>query len=717
MQTFQTNLSGLPSTGSHHPSLNSNHDAMRNQATNQPIWPQPMPQQINPNFSFTELQNVPPPMPQPPTHTNPNYQPKALNDSKPPLPPKCSNTAICELASLTHLDLKISRHDKIDEAFAGIVGMRPSRRDGPLQYWHLPLSSYESAKAALDLLSKSETSGLRITFKPIPDLVFRILKAARETARDDSARVQMLKDIDDEGPPIDPPLKKSLWDKLMPFQREGVEFGLRRDGRCIIADEMGLGKTIQSLCLLQCYRQEGPALIISPSSLRGAWADALVTWLPDVAEKDVQVCWKKADLCSKATASPLVICSYELISSLQQELLRRKFTTVILDEAHYIKTSTTQRSQAALPLCRDAKRCILLSGTPMMNKPEELTPLLRAILPSVNMRDAEFNERYCIMDAQYKTKFKEAINERELYHLMQSVMIRRKKLDVLPQLPSKIRQRIDLKLDPKEMAMLRDCSPEARYHRTAVAKIRAARLYVKELLVREEGLKVLIFAHHMELLDGIAAECQESKVGYIRIDGNTDQRIRPQLVKDFQENKDIRVAVLSIRASGQGLTLTAASLVLFAELSYTPGEIQQAEDRAHRIGQVSSVLVQFLMAKGSVDDHIWAAVQSKLDDVGTILDGKGDQMEVLRSQGSAALLAGKSDTRSSSDKTSQQAAVISEAAVIPSRKRAAGQPGINQFFKPRTVGALSSSIVEGDVGGKPTSPASSFKKQRIVEVD
>ena len=584
-------------------------------------------------------------------------------------------------------------------AFAGVIGASEERKTASLSRWILPLSSYESAKNALDKLSKSESSGLKITIQPLPDLVFRILRAAQTCTPDDSDRIKILKDVfptDKDPPPVSllsPPPKKCLYDRLMPFQQLGVEFGLRRGGRCIIADEMGLGKTIQSLCLLQCYRDEGPALIITPSSLRGAWSEALVTWLPNVTEKkDVQVIWKAKDI-SESTL-PFVICSYDSLHALQRDLLKRQFSTIILDEAHYIKNSSTKRSTAALPLCRKAKRCILLSGTPMLNNGMELLSLLHAVLPLAQIRDREFCERYCEMDPTYPSKFVRAKQEQELYLLMKSVMIRRKKLEVLHDLPSKRRQRVDLKLDSKDLKSVRDCPPEARYHQTALAKVKAVREYLKDLLVGLES-KILIFAHHKELLDGIEAECRASKTGFIRIDGSTDQRMRPQLVSEFQNNHDIKVAVLSIKASGQGLTLTAASLVLFAELSYTPGEIQQAEDRAHRIGQASSVLVQFLHAKGTADDSIWAAIQSKLDDVGTILDGKGDQMEVAKSQGSQGSAAFKRPLEQPASE----------------RKRPAGsQSGIQEFFKPKNVGVLSS-IAEGDV----EEPAA--KKQRRIEVD
>ena len=122
---------------------------------------------------------------------------------------------------------------------------------------------------------------------------------------------------------------------------------------------------------------------------------------------------------------------------------------------------------------------------------------------------------------------------------------------------------------------------------------------------------------------------RKRKTQFIRIDGATPTTVRGGLVNQFQTVDAVRVAVLSIKAAGMGLTLTAASTVVFGELSWTPGDIVQAEDRAHRIGQASSVLVQFLHAKQSVDDVMWGSVQHKLENLGQVLDGHaGESLEI-----------------------------------------------------------------------------------------
>ncbi|KAE9455035.1 hypothetical protein C3L33_13073, partial [Rhododendron williamsianum] len=200
----------------------------------------------------------------------------------------------------------------------------------------------------------------------------------------------------------------------------------------------------------------------------------------------------------------------------------------------------------------------------------------------------------------------------------------------------------------------RDFEPDWEiYTDSAQAKIPAVLDYLGTVI--EAGCKFLIFAHHQPMIDSIyqflqvmlvfsvkdmqtrsiligTTKSQKKKVGCIRIDGSTPAASRQALVTDFQEKDSIKAAVLSIKAGGVGITLTAASTVIFAELSWTPGDIIQAEDRAHRIGQVSSVNVYYLLANDTVDDIIWDVVQSKLENLGQMLDGHERTLEVSGSQ-------------------------------------------------------------------------------------
>jgi len=225
-----------------------------------------------------------------------------------------------------------------------------------------------------------------------------------------------------------------------------------------------------------------------------------------------------------------------------------------------------------------------------------------------------------------------ASNMIELQHVLEEhVMIRRLKSDVMTQLPPKRREMVIL--DPTKISTntksmkcaakhineisLRGMEKHGAllqyFHETGAAKLNAICGYVIDLL--EAGKKFLCFAHHQNVLNGIceAIERKMPMLQFIRIDGSTNGEMRKTLCDRFQTSDACRVAVLSITAANMGITLTAAQLVVFAELFWNPGILTQAEDRAHRIGQRDFVLVQYLVARGTSDDHLWPLVQAKLD--------------------------------------------------------------------------------------------------------
>ncbi|XP_020575777.1 SWI/SNF-related matrix-associated actin-dependent regulator of chromatin subfamily A-like protein 1 isoform X4 [Phalaenopsis equestris] len=168
------------------------------------------------------------------------------------------------------------------------------------------------------------------------------------------------------------------------------------------------------------------------------------------------------------------------------------------------------------------------------------------------------------------------------------------------------------------------------YNHSAEAKIPAVLDYLSTVI--EADCKFLVFAHHLPMIEAMHQFFLKKKVGCIRIDGSTPATSRQALVTQFQENSEIKAAVLSILAGGVGINLTAASTVIFAELSWTPGDLIQAEDRVHRIGQVTSVNIYYLLANETVDDIIWDVVQSKLENLGQVLDGEENTLEVACSQ-------------------------------------------------------------------------------------
>ncbi|KAJ6665406.1 hypothetical protein lerEdw1_003246 [Lerista edwardsae] len=454
-------------------------------------------------------------------------------------------------------------------------------------------------------------------------------------------------------------LPEKLKERLLSFQKKGIVFALERSGRCMIADEMGLGKTIQAIAVAYVYKNEWPLLIVVPSSLRYPWVDELEKWIPDLCPEDIIIIQNKTDVWRIPT-SKITVLGYGLLTSDAQTLVdtlhKQNFKVVIVDESHYMKSRNATRSKILLPIVQNAVRAILLTGTPALGRPEELFMQLEAICPGKFGTWTEYANKYCDARIRFFGKRRQwdcrgASNLDELHQLLSNVMIRRLKNDVLTQLPPKIRQRIPFDL-PKAAAtelnasfeewekLMRASSLDSAesnfvqvmglitrmFKQTAIAKAGAVKDYIK-MLLENDKLKFLVFAHHLNMLQACTEAVIESKVRYIRIDGSVPSAERINLVNQFQKDPDTRVAILSIQAAGQGLTFTAATHVVFAELYWDPGHIKQAEDRAHRIGQCSSVNIHYLIAKGTLDPLMWAMLNRKASVTGTTLNGKTEKMQ------------------------------------------------------------------------------------------
>ncbi|NXM40842.1 SMAL1 protein, partial [Gymnorhina tibicen] len=419
---------------------------------------------------------------------------------------------------------------------------------------------------------------------------------------------------------------------LMPFQREGVNFAISRNGRLLLADDMGLGKTIQAICIAAYYQQEWPLLVVTPSSVRFTWAEAFHRWLPSLSPGSTNVIVSGKD---NLTGSSINIISFDLLSRMDKQL-KSTFQVVIVDESHFLKNTKTARCQAAMPLLKAAKRVILLSGTPAMSRPAELYTQIAAVQPTFFPQFHSFALRYC--DARkmpWGWDYSGSSNLTELKILLEeSIMIRRLKSDVLSQLPAKQRKMVvvapegisaktkaALAAEAKKMAKGYESKQKEKeallvfFSRTAEAKIRSVVEYILELLESGNN-KFLVFAHHKIMLDAVVAELKKKHVEHIRIDGSTSSAERQSLCQKFQFSEKQAVAVLSLTAANMGLTLSAADLVVFAELFWNPGILIQAEDRAHRIGQTSSVNVHYLVAKGTADDYLWPMIQDKIKVLG-----------------------------------------------------------------------------------------------------
>ncbi|XP_030845914.1 SWI/SNF-related matrix-associated actin-dependent regulator of chromatin subfamily A-like protein 1 [Strongylocentrotus purpuratus] len=516
-----------------------------------------------------------------------------------------SITGHCILVSRSRFVADVGYHAKLIEIFKSI----PSKSyDVNTKKWSFSLSHYDELVKAVQVL-KSE-----VVLKPLPNsvcLAFRSQRSGKHTTLE-------VPEADLSG--VDTKLAQGL----MPFQKKGVDFAIHRGGRALIADDMGLGKTIQAICVACYYRTEWPILVVSPSSMRFSWAESFLKWIPSLEEYEVNVVTSGRESVSCGLVN---VISYDLMARKTKALQASGFKVIIMDESHFLKSYKTARTKAALPLLKAASRVILLSGTPALSRPSELFQQISVVNPRLFPSFHDFSLRYCdAKQTQFGWDYSGSSNLNELHLLLEEkVMIRRLKKDVLGQLPSKVRQVVimdpssvktgnqSLKCAAKDMEKKKSDTQGTLlkyFSETGLAKIPALKEYVIDLA--ECGHKFLVFAHHQKVMDALAEALLKKKIKIIRIDGNTSSYMRNELVEKFQTNDSYQVAVLSITACNAGITLTAASTVLFAELFWNPGILVQAEDRVHRIGQQESVTVRYLIAKQTADDYIWPLIQKKL---------------------------------------------------------------------------------------------------------
>ncbi len=426
----------------------------------------------------------------------------------------------------------------------------------------------------------------------------------------------------------------------LPYQCAGIEYALGRT-HCLIGDEMGLGKTIQAIGVLN-QKKIKKALIICPASLKRNWKKELKKWLVDQT-LSVGIAESK----DKLPQTNVVIINYDIVKKKRKEIDKTKMWDVlILDECQYLKNPKAQRTAAVygnghkrkstqlLPI--PAKKVLALSGTPIVNRPVELWPLLKRIDPQGLGRSyMRYVERYCdpklihIGQGRKAWDYRGASNLGDLQErLRASVMVRRLKEDVLDDLPPKVRQILeidppkglecdqyaeymaelniavleaertnDLKSFSERVAALESSHPinfdEMAEYRQILAEAKVPYIVSHLENILEEG-PVLLFMHHHNAADSVA---EAFKGVAVQMNGKTAMGKRQQLVEDFQAGK-YELFISSIK---EGYTLTRSSHVVFGEGLWTPGEMLQFEDRTHRIGQKASVLVQQLVFAGTLD--------------------------------------------------------------------------------------------------------------------
>lgn len=451
--------------------------------------------------------------------------------------------------------------------------------------------------------------------------------------------------------------------ELLPYQRAGVAYALRSK-RTFIADEMGLGKTIQAIASIEANADAGnqtfPVVIVCPPTLVLNWKKEIEKWT-DGRKVDVVV--NRRVFPEKGSYDYLVI-GYSNISHWEKEL--KGHSSYIFDESHYAKTPTAQRTKSAVKIAKTAKKSgmvICLTGTPITNKPAEYASQLN-ILGELDKFGGlwGFYRRYC---GAFRDRFGQwhidgATNLEELNELLRSTCyIRRTKTQVMSELPEVRHAPVYVDIDDKSLAEYNKAKDdivkyvmerareiakeigapvgsaavrakfraEANEHLVRISVLRklaakAKMKHVEEIVsgMIESGKKVVIAAHHREIVSSIA-----DKYGGLKIQGGMTVEEVEEHKRRFQE-EDVESApaiVLSIQAAKTGHTLTASADVVFVELPWTPADVDQTYSRCHRIGQKNSVNSIYILAVNTIDEEIYNLIERKRSVVNVATDGAG----------------------------------------------------------------------------------------------
>ena len=447
------------------------------------------------------------------------------------------------------------------------------------------------------------------------------------------------------------------------FQKAGIYFAKDKD--TLIADAMGVGKTIQAIGVLNMHPEYRNVLVICPASLRLNWQRELNKWM--VKPRTVGY----VDRADYPEDVDVLIINYDIVEKHIDKLHARKWDLLIIDEAHYLKNPKAKRTKYILGSSKKsddippikARHKLFLTGTPILNRPIELFPLINALDPANWPSFWPYGLRYCNGHQNgYGWDFSGSSNLEELQERLRStIMIRRLKEEVLTELPPKRRQVIELpatgqarKLVSKEKAAWQQHEEVIETLKLAVelAKVNGTEDEYREAVralgegiessftemaalrqeialekvpyvvehvkdIADSGEKVIIFAHHKSVVRALKAALGDEAVVLV---GDTKIEDRQAAVDAFQTDSRIRYFIGSIKAASVGITLTAASNVVFAELDWVPGNLSQAEDRAARIGQRFSVLVQHLVLEDSLDVRMAQTLIDKQEIIDRALD-------------------------------------------------------------------------------------------------
>ena len=436
---------------------------------------------------------------------------------------------------------------------------------------------------------------------------------------------------------------------LYPYQKLGVDFFINSNGRALLADEPGTGKTLQSLAYI-VHAKFKRVLAISPASVKFVWEAEAAKW----TKLKTFVVDAQTDITLIPHDVELVIINYDILKKFHNELLKYKWDCMICDEAHYCKAQDTIRSKIVRALSKNIPHIILLTGTPILSRPIEIFNLLNMLDPKTWNNWYRFAVRYA--DGQqtfWGFEAKGATNVEELKQKISKYFLRRKKIDILTELPPKNRIEVPIQLPEVELkqyelaessllAYLKTYKKDKTDKEIAksLAGEKLVRLNVlreinsmgkiptvKELIenIIEADEKVIVFSCFNAPLIELNEVFEENSVLLL---GSTPIDERAEMVRKFQEDPECKIFFGGIKSGGVGVTLTKATNVIFIDYSWNPADHAQAEDRMHRPGQeAESVNIYSITGKDTIDGFMKKLLQRKQEIFDKLIEG-GEQEEV-----------------------------------------------------------------------------------------
>lgn len=447
---------------------------------------------------------------------------------------------------------------------------------------------------------------------------------------------------------------------LRPYQREGFQWLARLaawGGGGVLADDMGLGKTVQALALLLHRADAGPALVVAPTSVAFNWKEEAARFAPSLKLHVLADATDRERLVMSLGPHDVLVVSYGLLVRDAELLSTQVFATLVFDEAQQLKNATTQRAKAAAALRAEAR--FALSGTPLENHLGELWSLYALVFPSLLGSWTSFRERFATaIEKQTDPRAAPA-----LARLLKPFLLRRTKADVETSLPSRTEVRVPVLLSAEEWQLYEDArlaalsdletrksvmkeqqrrvqvlasltrlrllasNPRLFDAHTTVASSKLARLLelVDELVA--SGQRALVFSQFTSHLALVKEALDARGVKYVMLDGSTPARQRRARVAAFQDG-EAPLFLISLKAGGTGLNLTAATNVIHLDPWWNPAVEDQASDRAHRLGQRKPVTIFRLVAMGTIEEQLLVMHRQKRSLVERVLEGKAGAAKV-----------------------------------------------------------------------------------------